>query len=247
MQNEPLFEPSHYPSTAMPASEEAAFLKTLGPVLREHKIDTKVLIYDHNWDRPDYPMAILKDPEASKYVDGVAWHGYGGKHEAMSQVHDAHPDKGVWFTESSGGDWVPSFHDAFMDETRHIIRSTRNWSKSVVWWNLALDKEHGPSLLGDWSTCRGLVTVDPATGTTEPTVDYYTMGHASKFVEPGAHRIESNTFENDVENVAFQNPDGSKVMVVSNRTSEPRQVRVKEGTQVFEYLLPGEAAATFKW
>lgn len=247
-QNEPLFTPAHYPGMRMEGQQQADFIKTgLGPAFAKRGLQTKIMAYDHNWDRPDYPKTVLGDPEAARYVAGTAWHGYGGKPDAMSEVHDAFPDKGTWFTENSGGEWVPGFHDAFMDQTGNVIRTTRNWSQSVVWWNMALDKEHGPSLLGDWSTCRGLVTVDQQTGQVEKNVDYYTMGHISKFVEPGARRIGSNDFKDDVENVAFENPDGSKVLIVSNRTGEEKTVRVKEGGNAFEYTLPGEAAATFTW
>jgi len=247
-QNEPLFMPSHYPSMKMEAPQAADFIKNgLGPAFEKRGLDTKIFAYDHNWDRPDYPKTVLGDPEAAKYVAGTAWHGYGGTPDAMSEVHDAHPDKTQLFTELSGGEWVPGFHDAFMDQMGNVIRTTRNWSQSVVWWNMALDGEHGPSLLGDWSTCRGLVKVDQPSGAVSYELDYYTMGHISKFVEPGAQRIGSNDFKNDVENVAFQNPDGSKVMIVSNRTADEKTIRVKEGDKTFEYTLPGEAAATFTW
>lgn len=247
-QNEPLFVPGHYPGMKMEGQQAADFIKTgLGPAFAERGIDTKIYAYDHNWDRPDYPKTVLADPEARKYVAGTAWHGYGGTPEGMSEVHHAHPDKGTIFSELSGGEWVPAFHDAFMDQMGNVIRTTRNWSQSVVWWNMALDKQNGPSLLGDWSTCRGLVTIDQPTGEVTYNLDYYTMGHISKFVEPGAQRIQSNDFKDDLENVAFQNPDGSKVMIVSNRTTEEKTIRVKEGDKTFEYTLPGEAAATFNW
>lgn len=248
IQNEPLYVPGHYPGMSFPPIREAEFIKNaLGPELKEEGLDTKILIYDHNWDKPDYPEKILSDEEARKYVSGVAWHFYGGSHEAMSEVHDAHPDKEVWFTEGSGGEWVPGFHDAFMDQMKHVVRVPRNWSKSLLWWNMALDQDHGPSLLGDGSTCRGLVKVDNVTGEASYNVDYYTMGHISKFVEPGAFRIASDWFENDLETVAFQNPDGSKVLIVSNRTKDSKSFKVKDGEKFFEYTIPGEGAATFKW
>jgi glucosylceramidase len=248
IQNEPLFVPGHYPGMSFPAREEATFIKTaLGPAFKEKGIESSILIYDHNWDRPDYPETILDDSEANKYIAGVAWHYYGGSHEAMTKVHDAHPDKGVWFTEGSGGEWVPEYHDAFMDQMKHVIRIPRNWSKSLVWWNLALDQDHGPSLLGEGSTCRGLVKVDTRTGEVSNNVDYYTMGHISKFVDRGAYRIGSTWYENDLEDVAFQNPDGSKVLIVSNRTREAKTFAVKDGEKHFEYTIPGEGAVTFTW
>jgi glucosylceramidase len=248
IQNEPLYVPGHYPGMSFPPGEEASFIKTaLGPEFKEQGVNTKIMIYDHNWDRPDYPMTILDDPEANKHVAGVAWHYYGGSHEAMSTVHDAYPEKEVWFTEGSGGEWVPEYHDAFMDQMKHVIRIPRNWSKSVVWWNMVLDQDHGPSLLGEGSTCRGLVKVNRRTGEVSYNVDYYTMGHISKFVDQEAYRIDSTWYENDLENVAFQNPDGSRVLIVSNRTKEEKTFTVRDGEKHFEYTVPGEGAVTFKW
>lgn len=247
-QNEPQYVPDNYPGMGMEADEQAAFIKQgLGPSLERHGLDTKIFVFDHNFGQYEYPLQVLSDPDAAKYVAGTAWHGYGGEEEDMSIVHDAHPDKGAWFTEHSGGEWVPGFHDAFLDQMKNAIRVPRNWGKSMIFWNLALDQEHGPSLLGDWSTCRGLVTVNSNTGEVTHNVDYVTMGHLSKFVEPGAYRIDSNTFKDDLENVAFQNPDGSRVVLVCNRSKDEKTFQVNEGDRSFGYTLPAESAVTFKW
>lgn len=247
IQNEPMYVPEQYPGMKMMPEEQIAFVKNaLGPIFENNNIKTKIMVYDHNWDLPSYPKVIFKDKEASKYIAGSAWHSYGGTHDAMTDVHDSYPNKDIWFTEASGGQWVAPFHDAFMDEMMHVIRSTRNWSKSVVWWNMALDQNNGPSLLNK-STCRGVVTIDQSTGKVNYNLDYYTMGHISKFVTPGAYRIDSNTFNNAVEDVAFKNPDGSKVLIVSNRTKENKTIRVRCGKEAFDYTLLGECAVTFTW
>jgi glucosylceramidase len=247
MQNEPGYEPREYPGMIVKAEEEAVFIKKhLGPSFVKHNLPTKILCYDHNWDVPAHPRAVLNDSEASRYVAGSAWHVYGGSHEAMSDIHEAFPDKEIWFTEASGGEWIPPFHDAFMDQMKHVIRSTRNWAKTVVWWNVALDENNGPTLLTK-STCRGLVKINRTTGKVTWNLDYYTLGHVSKFVTPGALRIGSNTFPDDLETVAFQNIDGSKVLIMSNRTAEPKTVNVQCGAKGFAYTIAGEAAVTFKW
>ncbi|MHC9540058.1 MAG: glycoside hydrolase family 30 beta sandwich domain-containing protein [Vulcanimicrobiota bacterium] len=248
VQNEPLFTPGHYPGMSFPAEDECDFIKTaLGPEFRRWKIETRIFVYDHNWDRPEYPLKILRDREANQYISGVAWHFYGGSHDAMSSVHDAFPDKEVWFTEGSGGEWIPEYHDAFMDQMKHVVRVPRNWSKTLVWWNMALDQDHGPSLLGDWSTCRGLVKIDTRTGEVTRNVDYYTMGHISRFVDRGACRIESDWFPDDLEDVAFLNPDGTRVLIVSNRKKKDKTFTVTYGGRHFIYTLPAEGAVTFKW
>ncbi len=246
VQNEPLYVPKDYPGMRMSADEQARLIKNyLGPLLEKEGIKTKILIYDHNWDNTAFTMQILSDPEASKYVAGSAWHCYAGKHSAMSYIKELFPDKDIWFTEASGGDWVPAFFDAFMDQMMHVIRSIRNWSRTVVWWNITLDEGNGPALFSNVrkSTCRGLIKVDKRTKKVAYNVDYYTLGHVSKFVKPGARRIWSTSFENDLESVAFENKDGSIVVVVSNRTNAYKKVKINN----FEFVLPGFAGATFVW
>ena len=247
IQNEPGYEPKEYSGMILKPEEERNFIAHhLGPAFERAGISALILCYDHNWDVPEHPLAVLRDPEANRYIAGSAWHCYGGAHEAMSMVRDAYPDKGIWFTEASGGEWVPPFRDAFLDQMKHVIRSTRNWSKSVVWWNVALDERNGPTVLSN-STCRGLVGIHQASGEITLHLDYYTMGHISKFVVSGAVRIGSDTFVDALESVAFRNPDGSFVLIVSNRTPEDQTFEVHTEEGAFHYTLSGEGAVTFKW
>lgn len=244
-QNEPLYVPAEYPGMKMEPRDQAKFIMHhLGPAFEKNGIKTKIIAYDHNWDTPTYPLTVLEG--AGKYAAGSAWHCYGGTHDAMTFIHNKFPDKGIWFTEASGGQWIPPFHAAFADQMMHVIRATRNYAKTVVWWNAALDQNNGPTVLKN-SICRGLVKIDTATGEITYNVDYYTMGHISKFVKPGAYRIDSDSYLNDLESVAFKNPDGSVVLIASNRTSFDRVMLVSFGRSSFEYNLPGRAAATFRW
>lgn len=244
-QNEPLYSPSEYPGMKMQPYEQANFIKDhLGPQFEKNQLDTKILVYDHNWDNPIYPEIVFQ--QAGKYVAGAAWHCYGGTHDAMTKVYNKFPDKGVWFTEASGGQWVPPFHDAFADQMMHIIRATRNYAKTVVWWNIALDEKNGPTLLKN-STCRGLVKIDTTTREITYNVDYYTMGHISKFVKPGALRIESGNYHDTLETTAFKNPDGSIVLIAHNRTVKDHVLTIRYGSSEFQYKLTGKAAATFQW
>jgi glucosylceramidase len=247
IQNEPGYEPAQYPGMMMTADEQIRFIgEHLGPAFKEHDIHAKIVCYDHNWDVREYARNVLSDAKASTYIAGSAWHCYGGSHDAMTEIHDQFPKKDIWFTEASGGDWIPAFHDAFMDQMKHVIRSTRNWANSVVWWNIALDEQNGPTVLTG-STCRGLLKISQATGEVIYNLDYYTMGHISKFVLPGAYRIDSNTYENELESVAFLNEDGSKVLIVSNRTDTDSMIRIQSGEQTFRYTVKGKSAVTFCW
>ena len=243
-QNEPLFEPTHYPSMLMYAHEQAEFIKNhLKPAFVKNGIETKILCYDHNWDRPDYPLHVIdEDIDA---VDGVAWHWYGGKPVAQKQVHMAYPDKEVHFTEGSGGEWVPAFEPAFSNLLRTGIEILRNDSQSFVLWNMALDEENGPTVPGfGRSTCRGIVQINQKTKELVYTLDYYGLAHFSKHIKPGAVRIDS-TSDTEIRTVAFKNPDGTIAVVVLNDSEVDQNIRIVLGDEeVIHCYSPIKSALT---
>jgi glucosylceramidase len=207
-----------------------------------------ILDWDHNWDHPESPLAVLADAKAVKFVAGVAWHCYQGDVGAQTPVHDAHPDKDAYLTECSGGQWAPNWGESLRWFTGNlIIGSVRGWSRGVVLWNLALDEQYGPHA-GGCTDCRGVVTIDSRTGKITRNVEYYVLAHASKFVRPAARRIESTTDKNDLQSVAFRNEDdGSLVLIVLNDTTQRRRFSVHDTDRSFGYTLPAGALATFVW
>lgn len=224
VQNEPLHEAA-YPSMRMEASEQLDFIKNhLGPLLEKENIKTKILAYDHNWDRPDYPMTILADPDARKYVSGSAFHAYAGNVTAMTTVQEAFKDKGIYFTEISGGEWATNFADNMGWNMKNIfIGAPANWSKNALLWNLALDENHGPKN-GGCGNCRGVVTISEG-GFIRRNVEYYALAHLSKFVADGAKRIKTNPVT-AVEHVAFKNPDGTVSVVVFNGANNFQRINI---------------------
>lgn len=249
VQNEPHYEPANYPGMGLDPTQRAKLLKeNLGPLFARDGLQTKILDWDHNWDQPQSPLAVLGDTAARKYVAGVAWHCYGGDVSAQGAVHDAYPDKEGYFTECSGGNWAPVWADNlkwFVGTL--VIDATRNWAKGVLLWNLALDENSGPHL-GGCADCRGVVTIGSTTGSVTRNVEYYALAHASRFVKPGAHRIASSSDIEGVKSVAFQNADdGSKVLIVLNTAPIERRVIVRWSNQSFSYAVPAGAAVTFHW
>ena len=250
LQNEPHHEPHAYPGMRMEPEEAVSFVKQhLGPAFEAAGIQTKILIWDHNWDEYDYPITVLNDPNAKAFVDGVAFHCYGGTVIAQGIVHDAHPDMDLYFTECSGGSWIPSFAEGINRDMKDlVVGSTRNWAKTVIKWNLALDASFGPHN-GGCGNCYGFVTITPETenGFTY-NFDYYSIGHASKFVVPGAYRIASTSYQYEgLGSAAFQNPDGSKALIVSNTSTTDKPFTVHWGEQAFSYSLPSGTVSTFTW
>lgn len=248
LQNEPHFEPDGYPGMRMEPADEAAFVKVLGPAFQAAGITTKIIVWDHNWDDPNYPIEVLNDSEAKPYIAGSAFHGYAGSVDSQALVHDLHPDKDIYFTESSGGEFANVFGDnVAWDVQNLIIGATRNWAKTSLKWNLVLDENHGPTN-GGCSDCRAFVTVDSQTGSYKLNEEYYAFGHASQFVLPGAVRINSNTFgAGSIESAAYRNPDGSKVLIALNSSKQSQLFKVRWGKQSFTYTLSAGAVVTFVW
>ena len=245
VQNEPHFEPGDYPGMRLDPAQRARLVRQyLGPLN-----SARILEWDHNWDEPNSPLAMLADSGARRYVSGVAWHCYAGDVSAQSVVHDAYPDKDAYITECSGGDWAPKFADnlAWM-VSKLIIGGTRNWARGVILWNLALDEQHGPHT-GGCGNCRGVVTIK-SDGTVERNEEYYALAHISRFVPPGARRIASSSGVDGLESVAFRHTNADFLVVtliVLNTNVTAKEFAVRTGGRTFRYSLPAGAVATFQW
>src|SRR5215213_1068876 len=212
VQNEPL-NPNNNPSMTMTAAAQATFIKShLGPALQAAGLPVKIFLYDHNADHPEYPLAILNDPAAKAFVDGTAFHLYGGTIDALTTVHDAHPDRNVYFTEqytASNG----SFSGDLRWHVRNlVVGAPKNWSRTVLEWNLANDETFGPHTSGGCSTCLGAVTINSSSAAVTRNVAYYIIGHAARFVDPGSIRVASTVTGGSrntaLVNVGFRTPSG---------------------------------------
>lgn len=243
IQNEP-FNDGNTPSMQMFAKEQAAFIKNhLGPAFKSAGIKTRIILYDHNCDAPEYPISILTDPAANPYIDGSGFHLYTGKTSAMTKVHNAFPDKHLYFTEmmavSRNGFNIAGPVD------RILIGATRNWSRNVILWNLAANAKNEPHTdNGGCTMCQGAVTIegDQVIRNTA----YYVIAHAAKFVEDGSVRISSTVTEN-LSTVAFKRPDGKISVIVVNKGKSVQQFNIRfNGKYLGTELSPG-AVGTYVW
>jgi glucosylceramidase len=256
LQNEPLNVTTSYPSMGMSDTTQLALLQGyVLPALTSASLTTKVFVYDHNWDVPSYPQTVLGGltvPQLSQ-VAGTAWHGYGGAPGAQQLLQNQFPTLGNWETEHSGGTWqsINGVSDQFSVDMLEITQVLRNSAKSFVKWSLALNEKLGPNLtqnagLGGCNTCTPIVTVNSTTGAVTKDIEFYTLGHYSKYVLPGAVRVYSSNTPS-IASVAFQNPDGSLALIAYNSATTSQTFQVQWGTESFSYTLPATAAATFTW
>jgi glucosylceramidase len=244
IQNEPENK-NNNPSMLMTAAEQTNFIKNnLGPEFQTAGINTKIIIFDHNCDNPNYPISVLNDAAAKQYIDGSAFHLYLGNISALSTVKTAHPDRNIYFTEQ----WTAGSGNFADDLKWHvknvIIGSMRNWSKIALEWNLANDATYGPHTPGGCTDCKGALTIN---GTfVQRNVGYYIIAHASKFVPAGSVRIES-AVATDLYTVAFKTPAGKKVLIVVNDGTAAAGFNIGyKGKYVFTSLNAG-AVATYTW
>jgi glucosylceramidase len=249
VQNEPGFVPATYPGMTLSEEQRARIIaQYLGPALANRNPRTRILGWDHNWDEPDQPLSLLADPDVKPYIDGIAWHCYRGSPSSQTQVHRAYPKEDAYITECSGGDWESSKDGELLWFARDLLLGgLRNWARGVVYWNLALDENYGPHF-GGCNTCKGVVTIDSKTGAVSRNDYYYAFAHFSRFVLPGAVRVNSITTIKGLANVAFRNAtDGSIVLVLVNSKTGPQPVSVEQEKTRFQYVLPPESVATFVW
>lgn len=243
IQNEPLHGGNN-PSMVMTAEEQANFVKqSLGPAFKNAGINTKIIVYDHNCDRPDYPIAVLSDKDASPYIDGAAFHLYGGDISALSSVRGTFPTKNVYFTEQ----WTASNGNFGGDLKWHtknvVIGSMRNWSKNALEWNLANDPQFKPYTSGGCTMCKGAITVN-STENYAKNVSYYIIAHASKFVPQNSVRIAS-TQPGNLATVAFKREDGKLVLIVENDGNNAESFNIRINGKIATLSLDAGAVGTY--
>lgn len=246
--NEPAYAPADYPGMLIPAAQRAGFIGGhLGPRLRADGLGTTILEWDHNWDAPEQPLAVLADATARAYIGGTAWHCYAGEPAAQSTVHDAYPAVDVYFSECTGGGWAPDWASGFEWNIRNlVIGATRNWARTVLWWNLALDENGGPHT-GGCSNCRPVVSID-AGGAVTRNLEYDVLAQVSPFVRPGAVRIATDSGLGGLETVGFRNADDGTIAVIAiNTASTAVGFQFSYLGQALPCTLPAGATATLVW
>ena len=244
IQNEPQ-NGGNNPSMILSAAQEADFVKSsLGPAFAVASIKTKIIVWDHNCDNPTYPITILNDAAANAFIDGSAFHLYAGDISALSTVHSTFPGKNVYFTEQWTGATGTFAGDFQWHEKNVIIGSMLNWSKIALEWNLANDPFYSPHTSGGCTECKGALTIDGSNANRN--VGYYIIAQVSKFIPAGSVRISSSTISN-VSNVAFQTPQGKKVLLVLNQNSSATDFNIKFKNNWAAATLPANSAATYIW
>ena len=244
LQNEPEHGGNN-PSLLMDAQEQTNFLANyIGPQFKAANIKTQVILFDHNADHPYYPISVLNDPKAKSYASGTAFHLYLGNESTISEVHNAHPDKKIYFTEQWTGA-KGEFGGDLMWHLEHIVLGTiNNWSLVVMEWNLAADAKFNPHTTGGCTECKGAFTIQG--DEISRNVSYYIIGQASKYIPVGAKRVATSSNLESIKTTGFLLPNGKKANIVLN-TSTPQKVKIIEGSKKVIFEMPAQSASTIVW
>lgn len=243
MQNEPLFIPADYPGMGVADWQGRDTAKALRTELNNNgQNDVKILAYDHNFAQAyPYMDATANDAAAVAAIDGTGFHDYAGDPSMMTTVHDdaRMAGKSVHLTERSV--WGVAGAD-------RIVQYFRNWAQSYNAWVTMLDSNIQPEQWSGVPDPTMLIQSAAAPNTYWRTPEYYIMGQFSKYVQPGARRIDSDAGSSGtVTNVAFLNPSGEIVMVVVNQTAGSQTFKIlSQGGQITA-TLPAKTVGTYRW
>ncbi len=234
------------PQCTWPQEIEVGFVgEHLGPAFVKAGIRTKIWMIDHNYNLWGRALASFQDDSARRYADGIAWHGYLGSPEEMTRVHDAYPDKHAYWTEGGPDITDPKYQTDWSTWGAAFAGIMRTWARCIIAWNLALDEKGKPNI-GPFP-CGGVVTIDSRTKAITRSGQYWAFAHYARHIRRGARVVESTGGAKGVSHVAFVNPDGGSVVVVSNEGGSSATQRVVVGDMAVEVSIPADSVTTLAW
>ncbi|MGM9787669.1 MAG: glycoside hydrolase family 30 beta sandwich domain-containing protein [Candidatus Cryptobacteroides sp.] len=258
-QNEPLNHGNSM-SMYMPWKDQRDFIKVLGPALEEAGLgDVKILLFDHNYnydgkeDQKGYPLNIYADEQAGKWAAGSAWHNYGGSVNELDRIRDAYPQKDIFFTEASIGEWNYNFSSCLLNDFSTIFLGTLlRGGKGVTLWNLMLDDKNSPHSPKDGAckTCFGAVTISSHDyKTITRNSQWYNVLHSSAVIKPGARmmNVEGWTAPVGVECQMFHNPDNSVGVILCSQNDSEQSIVISNDKFTVNFKLPSKSIASLIW
>jgi glucosylceramidase len=233
------------PACSWPQEYEIGFVKNhLGPVLQQNGLSTRIWILDHNYNLWGRAVAELDDPDLRKYCNAIAFHGYVGTPDMMTKAHEAHPDAQMYWTEGGPDITAADYATDWANWGKTYSQAIRNWCQAITGWNLALDEKGRPNI-GPFP-CGGMVTIHSQTKEITRSGQYWAFAHFSRNVRRGARRLQSESKLTGIEHVAFENPDGQKVLIVTN-PGEGKIVTVSQAGKTAEISMAQNSIATLLW
>jgi glucosylceramidase len=233
------------PACVWPQEYEVDFVRHfLGPVFEKNGAKAKIWLVDHNYNLWGRAICELETPQVRQYANAIAWHGYLGEVEWISRVCQAYPDCEMYWTEGGPDYTEAKYATNWSDWGTTYAGILRNWCRSITGWNLALDEQGRPNI-GPFS-CGGTVTIHSKSKEISYSGQFWALGHYSRFVRRGARRFDSQGPALDLAHVAFANPNGQHVLVLTNPGAK-RMCQLRLGRSLAEVPLTENSVTTLVW
>jgi glucosylceramidase len=233
------------PTCIWPQEYEIEFVgKHLGPLLEQNGLKTEIWILDHNYNLWGRAINELDDPGVKKYSNAVAWHGYVGKAGMASKVYEAHPDAAMHWTEGGPDYTNPDYETDWAKWGVTFTSALRNWCQSLTAWNLALDERGRPNI-GPFP-CGGVVTIHSETRAIKHSGQYWAFAQLARLVKRGAVRVDSTSVASEVSHVAFENPSGENVLLLTN-PGQAKTIELRVGPTKAAVQLEADSVTTLAW
>ncbi|EPY90027.1 glucosylceramidase precursor [Camelus ferus] len=242
-----------------PEHQRDFIARDLGPILANstHRDVRLLILDDQRLLLPHWAQVVLTDPEAAKYIHGIAVHWYldflAPAKATLGETHRLFPDTMLFASEACVGSkfWEQSVRlgswDRGMQYSHSIITNLLYHVVGWTDWNLALNPEGGPNWVRNFVDSPIIVDITKDTFYKQPM--FYHLGHFSKFIPEGSQRVGLvASKKNDLDTVALMHPDGSAVVVVLNRSSKDVPLTIKDPAMGFlETISPGYSIHTYLW
>lgn len=233
------------PACIWPQEYEIQFVREhLGPLLETSGLPTRIWILDHNYNLWGRVVDELEDDRLRKYTNGIAWHGYVGTPDMMSKVHDAYPDVGMYWTEGGPDYTDPGYLTDWCKWAGAFSAILRNWCRSITAWNLALDERGRPNI-GPFF-CGGTVTINSQTREITRSGQFWALAHYSRVLRRGARRFDSQSRSANPQHVALENPDGQRVLVITNPEAA-QTIELRLADMAAQVPLKANSVTTLAW
>jgi glucosylceramidase len=256
IQNEPLNR-GNSASLFMGWDEQRDFIKqALGPKLKASGLKARIWVFDHNFnydkmsDQQQYPLKIYNDPEAAQYIDGSAWHAYGGEYKELDKIQAAYPAKGIYFAEIAIGEWSYDFAGDLMWASKNVaIGTIQRGCKAVMVWNYMLDDLHAPNRPGGCTNCFGCVDIDSQScSKLDRRSHYYLISHLAKVIHAGSTRVDlTGDLPANTTAIAVENPNGTYGVFIRAGHDKPLTMCINDGKKSFMINLPPKSLVSAIW
>lgn len=262
IQNEPLHT-GNTPSMAMDSSQAVRMAIELDKEFTARGLETKIIAFEHNMEDDDYPRQFFSGLQSSPdglqalaRVVGTGWHVYdqdqNGDNEIermgnfQNELRDTIGIQGMksWITERTGSNPISFSGDAWWFWENVSYPSLLNEASGILWWNFMLDHSGQPNLVnGTVYRSRGMFQLN-ADNSVSNTAEAAIIGHFSKFLKPGSHRLSETGMTNNIYYLTFKNPDGSIVVVLRSHNWQSRSVEIQMHSKSIALTLDPEGFTT---